>query len=464
MAAPAREGSPAASEPVLPAKYWFPLLVAALVSGAILVVSEISARDFRHQRSELRQAMAVQAKLVELEKLVAEAASGERGYLLTRRAEFLEPYRRSLGQLRAVREQLRDLAAQDRAMRERLADLNELVTLAFAAYQKSIERAAAGDFEAARALIEGDDNLQRTRKLDEQFAQARNLAEQAVAARAAGWQDTLESSRSAILATVGMVAVLIAILALLLIRDTRRARENAAIQASFAVRMNREVAERTAELSALSESLQTRTEEEKAQLARELHDELGGILTPAKMDVNWLEGRLGSDPEVGERLARLAKLLDSGIDVKRRIIENLRPSLLDHLGLPAALHWHVEETCKAAGLEFSLACSEGLERLTPDLEIALYRIVQESLTNIVKHARAKRVEVTVERTSDGLAVSVRDDGEGMSEEAASSLSFGIGGMRQRLGAVGGTLTLQSAPGEGTHVRAFVPSDRSKPRT
>src|SRR5258706_4119200 len=103
-----------------------------------------------------------------------------------------------------------------------------------------------------------------------------------------------------------------------------------------------EIARRTHELSSLSGFLQTHAEREKADLARELHDELGGILTPAKMDLAWLQGRLGGDAEYGERMNRLANLIDQGIDLKRRIIENLRPSLLDHLGLASALQRYVD--------------------------------------------------------------------------------------------------------------------------
>src|SRR5688572_22521288 len=130
-------------------------------------------------------------------------------------------------------------------------------------------------------------------------------------------------------------------------------------------------------LASLSNFLQTHSEREKAALARELHDSLGGILTPAKMDLAWLETRLGADPEYGPRLKRLGALIDQGIDLKRRVIEALRPSLLDHLGLASALQWYVDEASRNAGIECDLHIGEGVERLSPDLEIALYRLVQE---------------------------------------------------------------------------------------
>jgi signal transduction histidine kinase len=224
--------------------------------------------------------------------------------------------------------------------------------------------------------------------------------------------------------------------------------------------VERQVADRTRELSSLSDFLQTHSEREKALLARELHDSLSSILTPAKMDLTWLEGRLADHPEYGARIKRLSALIDSGIDLKRRIIENLRPSLLDHLGLASALHWYVQETCRSAGIESRLMVSERLERLPSDLEIALYRLVQESVDNIVKHAQAKALDLTLERTDEGLQLAIADDGVGIADlEYAKRLSHGLAGMMHRVRSVGGSFDVRSQPGKGTRIDVFVPLAR-----
>jgi signal transduction histidine kinase len=213
---------------------------------------------------------------------------------------------------------------------------------------------------------------------------------------------------------------------------------------------------RTRELASLSAFLQTHYEREKARLARQLHDELGGILTPAKMDLSWLEARLGGDAQYRERMARLAALIDQGIDLKRRVIEELHPSLLDHLGLAAAVQWYVDEACGAAKLESRVTVST-LERLTPDLEIALYRIVQESVTNAVRHSKATRIELVVERTQEGVKLSVLDNGVGIADlDHARKSSHGLVGMTHRMRAINGTLDISSRKGEGTRVEAFLP--------
>ena len=217
-----------------------------------------------------------------------------------------------------------------------------------------------------------------------------------------------------------------------------------------------DIARRTQELSSLSAFLQTHYEREKASLARELHDQLGGILTPAKMDLAWLQARLGSDPEYGTRLTRLSGMIDQGIDLKRRIIENLRPSLLDHLGFAAAVQWYVDEACAGAGIACKVTISK-LERLPSDLEIALYRVVQESVTNVLRHAKARNVELVVERTSPGLKVVICDDGVGIADLAsARKASHGLAGMTQRMRAINGTLDVSSTGGKGTRVEAFLP--------
>jgi signal transduction histidine kinase len=218
-----------------------------------------------------------------------------------------------------------------------------------------------------------------------------------------------------------------------------------------------ELGSRTRELSSLSAFLQTHYEREKARLARELHDELGGILTPAKMDLSWLEARLeDKDDEFARRLARLSALIDQGIDLKRRVIEELRPSLLDHLGLAAAVQWFVDETCGAAKLQSRVTVSK-LERLSPDLEIALYRIVQESVLNAVRHSKATLVELLVERTGDGVKIAVHDNGVGIPDlDQARTQSHGLVGMSHRMRAINGTLDIQSSHGQGTKILAFLP--------
>jgi signal transduction histidine kinase len=156
-------------------------------------------------------------------------------------------------------------------------------------------------------------------------------------------------------------------------------------------------------------------------------------------------------------MRRLGLLIDQGIDLKRRVSERLHPSLLDHLGLPAAIQWLAEETCTAAGLECRIEVEPDFERLPGDVEIALYRLVQEGLTNVVRHAKAGKVTVRAARARDGVTLSVEDDGVGIADmEAARRLSNGLAGMSHRVRAMGGKFEVTSAPGKGTRIRVTIP--------
>lgn len=209
-------------------------------------------------------------------------------------------------------------------------------------------------------------------------------------------------------------------------------------------------------LAALSNFLQMQSEREKAALARELHDRLGGLLTPAKMDLAWLEARLGEDPQYAPRLKRLSDLIDEGIDLKRRIIEALRPSLLDHLGLGSALQWHVDDSCKAANVKCRLSIDDSIGRLPPDLEITIYRMVQEMVTNVVRHSRASSLDLELAPHDGGLRLVVTDDGVGIAQLESALLSHGFSGLIHRVKSVDGTFDIRSAPGKGTRIEVFVP--------
>jgi signal transduction histidine kinase len=221
--------------------------------------------------------------------------------------------------------------------------------------------------------------------------------------------------------------------------------------------LDRLVEARTLELSALSSHLQSLAEKEKNELARTLHDELGGLLTAAKMDLSWLQSRVDK-PEHQERLAQLGSVLDEAMGLKRRVVEELRPSLLDHFGLTTALRAYVDATCAKAGIQAQLRLPDEGASIPKDIAIALFRIVQEGLNNIIRHADAKHA--TLDLTADGkeYAFVLHDDGRGFNpNDNRDSWPHGIMGMQHRVRALGGRFSLVSAPGKGTTLRVAVPA-------
>lgn len=220
-------------------------------------------------------------------------------------------------------------------------------------------------------------------------------------------------------------------------------------------RLDVEVARRTAELTELARHLQTVREDERAHLARELHDELGALLTAAKLDVARVRRMTkASAPEIDERLKHMSELLDQGIALKRRIIEDLRPSALSNLGLVPALEILTQEFAQRSGLQLHL---ELVESATNNAgQLAMYRLVQEALTNVLRHARAQQVRVQLSETEGWLQLQIDDDGKGFDPEAVGAGHHGLLGMRYRIESLGGTLQLLSSPGRGTMVLARLP--------
>ena len=223
--------------------------------------------------------------------------------------------------------------------------------------------------------------------------------------------------------------------------------------------MSNEAEDRVRELTSLSHHLQALSEQEKWELARKLHDELGGLLTAAKMDLSWLQSRL-EGAVIQERLSQLGGVLDEAMDLKRRVVEDLRPSLLDHFGLPTAARAYVESTCTKAGLTTELDLVHGCESMSKETSIALFRIVQEGLANIIRHGQAKTVRLEMHGDEHNCVLSLTDDGRGFDAQSPEfRWSHGLMGMRQRAEGVGGRLDIKSRVGVGTTLSVAVPLSR-----
>jgi hypothetical protein len=227
---------------------------------------------------------------------------------------------------------------------------------------------------------------------------------------------------------------------------------------SARVRAEEDLRRSKQELHELASAAQRARELEKSRIARELHDELGQALTALRMDVAWCRAKIPVSSEgVGARLERMETMLEATVAATRRIAADLRPLMLDDLGLLPALEWLVESFTERTAIPCALAV-RGEELDLPDMEAtAVFRAVQESLTNVARHAQASRVDVAVERGDSQVTVRVRDDGVGFSpEDSRKPNSFGLLGLRERATLLGGEAMVTSAPGRGTHVEVRFP--------
>jgi PAS domain S-box-containing protein len=213
------------------------------------------------------------------------------------------------------------------------------------------------------------------------------------------------------------------------------------------------------QLRALSARLSEIREEERKSIARELHDQVGQALTALKLDLEWTRGQMdaGAAPELRTRFAAMNALLDQTLDTTQRISATLRPAILDDLGLPAALRWQAAEFTQRTGVACETRLPDVDPPLAPATALALFRILQEALTNVARHAAAKNVRIGLTLEGSSTILTVSDDGRGMAPEVLSRrTSLGLMGMRERALAFGGTLELSAAPGGGTTVAVRVP--------
>jgi len=217
-------------------------------------------------------------------------------------------------------------------------------------------------------------------------------------------------------------------------------------------------------LLALSGRIQSIQEEERTIVAREIHDQLGQALTALKMETTWLHKRISegfaSRKDLTARLESMARLVDSTIDQVRRISAKLRPGVLDQLGLTAAMEWQAEDFQQRTGVLCTVRSDLGESRLDRDASTALFRIFQECLTNVARHAGARWVRAILRRVGRLIVLEVHDNGRGIgAAEAASPGSLGILGMMERARLVGGNFEISARAGGGTTIRVTVPIKR-----
>ncbi len=234
------------------------------------------------------------------------------------------------------------------------------------------------------------------------------------------------------------------------------------------VRLEAEIAERRRvedelrrshqELRNLASHLQSIREQERTDIAREIHDELGQSLTALKMDVHWLGQQVGdAPPSVGAKIRAVSKMIDGTVQTVRRISSQLRPKLLDDLGLSAALEWQAREFEQRAGVQCSIRSEPDDIILDQARSTALFRIFQETLTNVARHAGATRVNVVLRNFAGTVEMTVSDDGRGITlEQVSEGRSLGIVGMRERVRSLGGQLEITGRQGRGTVVRMSIP--------
>jgi signal transduction histidine kinase len=440
------------------------LLVGLLLTTVIglFIAAESGQQQLAGASLRVEQAARRENASTGLLQLLRQAESGQRGYILLGDPAYLVPYQEAVAKSAANLQELESaFSTADPRMRTNVGEIARLSRTKFAEMDQTLALFRDRGRSAAVALIRTDVGQRTMEQIADRVRQIQEDETDDMLDASRSWRSDRWLSLAIMSAALAASLFLVLLMRRLVVRYISSKEREAQQQAERQAQLERVVKKRTEDLTDLSTHLQAMAEKERSALAHELHDELGGLLVAARMDVSWIEERVGGAyPELMAHFRRLQEALQEGVDLKRRVVENLRPTLLDNLGLLPALRWQVADSCGRAGLR----CTENYPReelnLIPEASIAIFRIVQESLTNILKHAQARNVEVAIETQAESLVITVRDDGVGLPDARREALqSHGLAAMRHRATALGGELRISRLATRGTQIEARLPLAR-----
>ena len=410
-----------------------------------LSMEALASLQFHRERSDR-----VDALLIDL----LDAETGVRGFRITGNEEYLEPYRNALPRISELMPKLRaDTQAQPETRAifdslQRQVDIKLAVLAAAVTSSKPPPGASVEGVGTGKVAMDEIRGLLALLSLRATVDGARSISDSLQYLRVTRWV-TISLGLGAMLLLIAMFS--------LILRQIHLRGQIADLLQGENQRLEEQVSRRTAELSMLASYLSNVREIEKGRLARELHDEMGAILTSAKMDAGWIARTLDASAmnTIRERFDRLVKQLNEGIKLKRRIIDNLRPPLLEELGLTASLQAMVDEFRASTGKNIAFDSPPPEPNISSEKTLALFRIAQEALTNIRKYAQANCVQMALWTESGTVHLKVVDDGRGFDPSEVSG-THGIAGMKYRVQMFGGRFSIVSAPSQGTQVEVTIP--------
>jgi signal transduction histidine kinase len=439
------------------------LILLLLVAVLGLFIAALSGQRRLEQASRQVEQDAQRGRaLADVLQLLSRAESAQRGFILLGDATYLEPFEESTARLPEVLRQLDRAFLGTRApVRAEVEEIERLSSVKLNELGETLRLYRLQGPSAAVGLMRTDLGELTMTHIGDRANRLQTLETADMLAASRAWRNDRWVTWGITGGALAAALYLVVLLRRVVLRYVRVTEREAIELQEWGSELETQLRRRNAELTELSTHLQALAEREKSALSRELHDELGGLLVAARMDVSWLEERMAAnDVELRSRFARVQEALQSGVEIKRRVVENLRPTLLDNLGLFPALRWQVADSCSRAGLGYVERFPPVEPRLTPDAAIALFRIVQEALTNIAKHAQAHTVEVALEMQPEWLVLRIRDDGVGLPPAQLRALgSHGLAAMRHRATALGGSWRAVPRREHGTEIEVRLPVSR-----
>lgn len=438
-----------------PPKMALALFLAVLGAALLIFINEVSFNKSMAATASIEEGRQIRAAINVLLQQVLDAETGQRGYLLTGDVRYLEPYTTATENISQSLDHLREHVTPYPDQLTEFVVLSGHISRKLAEMELSVRMRKEGNEETWKFVLTTDVGKEQ---MDAIRAQSAKLAANSIHKMERGQDQIRDALRMSRIGIVFMALAGFLIFSKYLLQThallASGVREQESLERERDM-LESQVQERTASLAQLATHLQNVREEERGHLARELHDELGAILTAAKLDTARIKSRLsGSLPEAAERLQHLTETLNSGIALSRRIVEDLRPSALSHLGLATSLEILAREFEERSGL--SITTDLETVELGGSAQLTVYRLVQESLTNMGKYAEASQASISLHNFDSYITVEVQDNGKGFNPGSVSPTRLGLAGMRHRVEAAGGRLTVTSAEGKGTQISAVLP--------
>ncbi len=442
-------------------KFVFPkistsMLLAVMVVGVLFFINDQNFDRSTAATLQIEESTKTLAVLNKLQGLIVDAETGQRGYLLSGNETYLKPYTNSALEINKTLDVLNALV-QNLPRQAAIYDLmTRHVSRKLAELELTVRMRKDGNQDAWKYVHSTDIGQLQMDAIRKYVTELTDISEAQVILAKSQIQTTLVISRIgiALLAMTGLWAFYLYLRQNTILVDT-------ALREKESLQREREqieslVRERTDNLAKLATHLQNTREDERGDLARAMHDEFGSLLTAAKLDVARLKSLLVSKaPDTEVRFTHLNSTLNSIISMTRNIVEDLRPSSLSNLGLTSSLEILAQDFEKQNNL--TIATDLETVDISGNAQLTVYRLVQESLTNISKYAQAKNVTVSLHNLVGYISVQVKDDGVGFEKNKVDDSHHGLLGMQHRVEALGGKLVITSMLDSGTHILATIPT-------
>lgn len=438
------------------------LTVSLLLAAAMLVVNDRFIVTTKEKTDVLSMLDELLIETWKVQSNLAIAESSQRGFLLTRSDNYFKPYDDATGQISQQLQTMNTLLNHTNLVKHvqiqaTMSELMSSIAKKSAEMSVTIDFAKKRQFDKALAVVKLDSGIKESRNIE---VLSRRFEQQVM-----DYRLELEDNRNTLRRMMRwFVMACPLIFVSLVVLVIRRLLRELAEKANLYVRLTDENAEYERNIQTLTTTLQrqalqaqTNSERERYQLSRELHDELGSLLTAIKMDISWTIKHLKDDrPQVTEKLKKTNQYLDRSINFKREIVQNLHPSMIKSFGLIASLQNLVNEAASRNQWQMDIIMPEQEMAINETLSLIIYRLVQESLNNCSKYAKATQVSVHLLHDDHYIKLEVIDDGIGFDMNNLTSANTGISGMRNRVESIGGQYEVTSAPQQGASMRVMLP--------